>query len=346
VGLPFFVTPGRAAPALTAPGDGPIIAAMQTILRTESLTKTFEVGVRRRRVQAVRDVSLAVHEGEIFGFVGPNGAGKTTTIKMLMGLIFPTSGRAFIFDAPIPSADAKRRIGYLPENPSYYEFLTGREALRFFGALSGVAKAALEARCDELLGLVGLSDAADRQIRKYSKGMQQRLGIAQALVGDPAFVVLDEPMSGLDPIGRKEVRDLILELKRRGKTVFFSTHILPDVEALADRVGVILGGKLRDVGRLHDLLSPRVQSVEAVVDAPGRAREPLAGGRLLSQEGDRLGLSFPDLETANAAVAAVLAAGGALVSLAPHRETLEDFFMRRLEEGRAAGEAPRAPESA
>jgi len=318
---------------------------VQTILRTEALSKTFEVGVRRRRVQAVSELSLAVAEGEIFGFVGPNGAGKTTTIKMLMGLIFPTSGRAFIFDAAIPSPDAKRRIGYLPENPSYYEFLTGAEALRFFGALSGVPGAALEARCAELLELVGLSDAADRQIRKYSKGMQQRLGIAQALVGDPAFVVLDEPMSGLDPIGRKEVRDLILELKRRGKTVFFSTHILPDVEALADRVGVILAGKLRDVGHLHDLLSPRVRSVEVVLDAPEPARARVSGGRLVSQDGDRLALSFPDLESANAAVSSALSAGAALVSLAPHRETLEDFFMRRLEEGRATGEAGRAPES-
>jgi ABC-2 type transport system ATP-binding protein len=314
------------------------------VLRTESLSKTFEVGVRRRRVEAVRDVSLSVEEGEIFGFVGPNGAGKTTTIKMLMGLIFPTGGRASIFEAPIPSLAAKARIGYLPENPSYYEFLTGREALRFFGELSGVRGAALEARATELLELVGLADAGERQIRKYSKGMQQRLGIAQALVGDPAFLVLDEPMSGLDPIGRKEVRDLVLELKRRGKTVFFSTHILPDVESLCDRVGVILGGRLRDVGRISDLLSARVHSVEVVVDVPEGARDRVGRGRLVFQEGARLGLAFADLPSANAAAQAVLAAGGALVSLVPHRETLEDFFLRRLEEGRVAGEAGRAPE--
>ena len=316
----------------------------QTILRTEKLSKTFEVGVRRKRVQAVKDLDLAVEEGEIFGFVGPNGAGKTTTIKMLMGLIFPTSGKAFIYDAPIPSTEAKRRIGFLPENPSYYEFLTGKEALRFFGQLSGVAAPELIRRVDELLELVGLSDAADRQIRKYSKGMQQRLGIAQALVGDPSFVVLDEPMSGLDPIGRKDVRDLILELKRRGKTVLFSTHILPDVEALADRVGVILGGQMRDVGRISELLSPRIRSVEVVIDVPEAAREAVAAGRLVSRDQARLGLSFADLETANGAVAAALSAGGALVSMVPHRETLEDFFVRRLEEGKAAGRAGRAPE--
>src|SRR5512140_1422927 len=244
------------------------------ILRTEGLTKTFEVGVRRRRVHAVDGLTLSVNEGEIFGFVGPNGAGKTTTIKMLMGLIFPTSGKAWIFDAPIPSNASKARIGYLPEHPAWYEFLTGLEALRFFARLAGVEAAAARKRCDELLGLVGLSDAADRQLRKYSKGMQQRLGIAQALVGDPAFVVLDEPMSGLDPIGRKEMRDLILELKKLGKTVFFSTHILPDVETLCDRVGVILNGRLRDVGRLGELLSPRVRQVEVTAVVPTGAREP------------------------------------------------------------------------
>jgi ABC-2 type transport system ATP-binding protein len=308
------------------------------ILRTEGLSKTFEVGFRRRRVEAVKDLTLEVAQGEIFGFVGPNGAGKTTTIKMLMGLIYPTRGRAFIFDSPIPSRAAKSRIGYLPENPAFYDFLTGREAMRLFAELSGVERAVREARCDELLGLVGLSEAAGRQIRKYSKGMQQRLGIAQGLVADPAFVVLDEPMSGLDPIGRKDVRDLMLELKRRGKTIFFSTHILPDVETICDRVGVILGGKLRDVGRLGDLLSPRVRTVELTLSAPPSARGSLSRGRLLQEEGDLLTVAFDDEGAADAAVRAVLAGGGRLVSLTPHRETLEDFFVRRLEEERAGSE--------
>ena len=310
------------------------------ILRTEGLTKIFDVGlVRRRRVVAVEDLSLAVEEGEIFGFVGPNGAGKTTTIKMLMGLIHPTRGRAFIFEAPIPSRTSKARIGYLPEHPAYYEFLTGREALRFFAELAGVARAEREGRCESLLSLVGLSDAQDRQIRKYSKGMQQRLGIAQALVADPAFVVLDEPMSGLDPVGRKEMRDVILELKRRGKTVFFSTHILPDVETLCDRVGVILGGRLRDVGRLGDLLSPRTRSIEVTALVPAAARETVGRGTLLRQEGERLTLSFDEEGAADAALAALLGAGGKLVACTRHRETLEDFFMRRLEEERGAGRA-------
>jgi ABC-2 type transport system ATP-binding protein len=315
-----------------------------TILRTQGLTKTFDVGlVRRRRVNAVDDLTLQVHEGEIFGFVGPNGAGKTTTIKMLMGLIHPTRGEAFIFDAPIPSRASKRKIGYLPEHPAWYEFLTGREALRFFARLAGVSGEAAARRCDELLELVGLTEAAGRQIRKYSKGMQQRLGIAQALVGDPVFVVLDEPMSGLDPIGRKEVRDLILELKRLGKTVFFSTHILPDVETLCDRVGVILSGKLRDSGRLGDLLSPRVRQVEVSAVVPASAREPFGRGRLLSAEGDRLTVAFDDPGAADAAVAAVAAGGGRVVQVTPHRETLEDFFVRRIEEERASRASAAAP---
>jgi len=312
------------------------------ILRTEGLTKTFEVGVRRRRVHAVDGLTLSVNEGEIFGFVGPNGAGKTTTIKMLMGLIFPTSGDAWIFDAPIPSKDSKARIGYLPEHPAWYEFLTGLEAMRFFARLSGLSRAEEARRCEELLALVGLSGAADLQIRKYSKGMQQRLGIAQALVADPAFVVLDEPMSGLDPVGRKEVRDLILELKRRGKTVFFSTHILPDVEALCDRVGVIIGGKLRDVGTLETLLSARVTGVEATFSGAG-ADGPFAGATPVAREGGRSTWSFADETSADAAVRAVVEAGGRVAMLTSHRETLEDFFMRRLEGAPGAPAAPTAP---
>ncbi len=310
------------------------------ILRTEGLTKVFEVGLRLRKVTAVDDLTLSVEEGEIFGFVGPNGAGKTTTIKMLMGLIFPTRGRAFIFDATIPSAASKARIGYLPEHPAWYEFLTGIEAMEFFARLSGVPAAEQRRRCDDLLGLVGLSDAAGRQIRKYSKGMQQRLGIAQALVGDPAFVILDEPMSGLDPVGRKEMRDLILELRKKGKTVFFSTHILPDVESLCDRVGVIVGGRLRDVGRIGDLLSPEVKSVEVTAAARDGARQALAAGKVLAEEGDRLTVSFGDPAEADRAVRALVAAGGQLVALTRHRETLEDFFVRRL--GEAAVSEPRA----
>ena len=301
----------------------------QTILRTERLSKTFEVGVRRKRVQAVKDLDLAVEEGEIFGFVGPNGAGKTTTIKMLMGLIFPTSGKAFIYDAPIPSVEAKRRIGFLPENPSYYEFLTGREALRFFGQLSGVGPSVLSPRLEELLELVGISDAADRQIRKYSKGMQQRLGIAQALVGDPSFVVLDEPMSGLDPIGRKDVRDLILELRRRGKTVLFSTHILPDVEMICDRVGIIVKGRLSRLGRIDEFTD--LESQETEVCLKGLSPETIgklekdAGAPVI--RGTLAYFTLPTQEKAQAFIAGAQGQGATLISLTPKRRSLEDIFL-------------------
>ena len=316
------------------------------ILRTEGLSKTFEVGVRRRRVEAVSDLTLSVPEGEIFGFVGPNGAGKTTTIKMLMGLIFPTRGRAFLFDAPIPSAEAKARCGYLPEHPAFHEFLTGAEAMQLFATLAGVASADRRRRCDELLGLVGLADAAGRQVRKYSKGMQQRLGLAQALVADPALVVLDELMSGLDPNGRREVRDLILELRARGKTVFFSTHILPDVETLCDRVGIVIGGRLRDVGRLGELLSPRVQAVEVTAVAGAGGEAALAGGRVISRDGEQVTALFDGEEAAQEAVGALARGGGRLLSFTPHRETLEDFFLRRLKEQPAAsGPGEAAPVS-
>ncbi len=315
------------------------------ILRTEGLSKVFEVGFRRRKVEAVRDLDLTVEEGEIFGFVGPNGAGKTTTIKMLMGLIYPTRGKAFVFDAPIPSRDARRRIGYLPENPSFHEFLTGREVMQFLARLSGVPPAGVRQRCDALLELTGLAHAAGRQVRKYSKGMTQRLGIAQALLGDPSFVILDEPMSGLDPVGRKEVRDLILDLKRAGKTVFFSTHILPDVETLCDRVGVIIEGRLRDVGRIGDLLSTRVHGVEVAAelpDGPLPGEGPVSTGRVIARDGRTVTLAFGDESAAEAALRAILAAGGRVQSLVRHRETLEDFFLRRLREAEERRDVPAA----
>jgi ABC-2 type transport system ATP-binding protein len=310
------------------------------VLRTEGLSKVFELGVRRRKVAAVEDLTLSATEGEIFGFVGPNGAGKTTTIKMLMGLIFPTRGRAFIFDAPIPSDTAKKRIGYLPENPAYYEFLSGLEAMRFFAQLAEVPSSEVDRRSKGLLERVGLADAADRQIRKYSKGMLQRLGIAQALVADPAFVILDEPMSGLDPLGRKEVRDLILELKQQGKTVFFSTHILTDVETLCDRMAVIMHGRLRDVGKLGDLISAKVRSTEVTADLDGGDASALSGGRLLARDGTRVTVVFDDENEADAAVRVVVTSGARLIALTRHRETLEDFFLRRLGEGPAASGAP------
>src|SRR6185369_2454541 len=221
-----------------------------SVIELTQLTKDYETGfLRKKRVRALDHLSLEVRRGEIFGFLGPNGAGKTTTLKLLMRLIYPTSGGARILGRAIDDVETHSRIGYLPENPYFYDYLTGRELLDYTAALFGMPRDVIATRGQELLALVGLDSArANRQLRKYSKGMLQRIGIAQALVNDPEVVFLDEPMSGLDPIGRREVRDLLLSLREQGKTVFFSSHILSDVEALCDRAAILSRGKLHRCG--------------------------------------------------------------------------------------------------
>ena len=317
----------------------------EPVLVTKGLTKVFKVGVRRKTVLAVQDLSMEILRGEIFGFLGPNGAGKSTTIKMLMGLIFPTRGEARIFGEPIPSRTAKLRMGFLPENPYFHDFLTPAELLRFAGRLCGVSSGELAQRIPKLLDLVGLSKFRDIPLRKFSKGMVQRAGIAQALVNDPALVVFDEPMSGLDPLGRKDVREVIFRLKEEGKTVFFSTHILPDVEAICDRVGLMLSSQLKELGRLDDLLSAQTRVVDLIVE--GISEELKAS---LSQRASRavpkgqgVALTFAEEDHADAAVREIMASGGRLVSLTRHRETLEDLFVRRFKEvGGKPSEAARA----
>ncbi|MFQ5946575.1 MAG: ABC transporter ATP-binding protein, partial [Anaerolineae bacterium] len=232
------------------------------VLKTEGLTKEFRSGFWRSRVRVLHDLNLEVRQGETFGYLGPNGAGKTTTMNLIMGLIHPTTGRAWILGRDVSDVAVKAEIGFLPENPYFYTYLTGREFLDFYGQLFGIPYRERRRRIDELLDLVGLSKAGKLQLRKYSKGMLQRIGLAQALINDPQAVFLDEPMSGLDPVGRKEVRDLILDLKARGKTVFFSTHIIPDVEMICDRVGIIVNGRLIRVGPLDELLGSDVESIE------------------------------------------------------------------------------------
>src|SRR5207302_4193613 len=220
------------------------------------LEKTYSVGFCRKRPnRALRLLRLTVEEGEIFGFLGPNGAGKTTTLKLLMGLVFPTAGSARILGMDANDPRVKAQIGFLPEQPYFYDYLTARELLEYYGQLSGVAAKDRAKKVEAMLQRVGLPDAGDIQLRKFSKGMLQRLGLAQAIVHDPKLVFLDEPMSGLDPMGRREVRDLIQQMRHEGKTVFFSTHILSDAEALCDRVGVIHQGELRGVGAVAELTS-------------------------------------------------------------------------------------------
>lgn len=310
------------------------------IVQAEALRKVFRVGFWGRRVVAVEGLSLEVRRGEVFGFLGPNGAGKTTTLKMLMGLIYPTSGHASIFGHPVGDEAAKAKLGFLPESPYFYEYLTGREFLKFYGHLFGLWGKSLDRRVDELLELVGMTHARDLQLRKFSKGMLQRVGIAQALINDPELVVLDEPMSGLDPVGRKEVRDLIFRLKESGKTVMFSSHILHDAELLCDRVAMIMKGKLVACGQVSDLIeSGATRQVEMVIDRltqEGLEHVKAFGCQVVAQ-GDRVMIVLKNPQQVDNALEIIRAAKATLVSLTPHKASLEDLFIREVK-----GEQPTA----
>ena len=263
------------------------------------LRKTYRTPFARKKVEALRGVTFHVERGHIFGFVGPNGAGKTTTIRTLMGLIRPSGGRAALLGHPLGSRAARFKIGFLPESPYFYDYLTVGELCDLAGRLFGMPHAARKRRADELIDKVGLGGARGLPLKKFSKGMLQRAGLAQALMNDPELVVLDEPMSGLDPIGRKEVRDLILELRDQRKTVFFSTHILSDVEAITDRVAIIARGELQAHGTPAELVSQRLQGVEVVIRLPATAADGdagLAGGATRIRRVGTIGLKESRIE--------------------------------------------------
>jgi ABC-2 type transport system ATP-binding protein len=303
-------------------------------LATHELTKDYAVGFwRKRPYRALDRLTLEVEPGEVFGFLGPNGAGKTTTLKLLMGLVFPTAGRAELLGRPIGDPAAKRRIGYLPENPYFYDYLTGQELLEYFAGLFGFGPAERRARASRLLDEVGIGAERRLQLRKYSKGMLQRVGIAQALLNDPELVVFDEPMSGLDPLGRREVRALILRLRDRGCTVFFSSHVLSDAEALCSRVAILARGRLVASGRLAEMVQFRVRGWELVVsnldDQLARSLEGRAR-RLVRISDRRYAIELPLDPPPERVLADLTAAGAALVSLNPIRETLEDFFVQQV----------------
>ncbi|MBI5512858.1 MAG: ABC transporter ATP-binding protein [Deltaproteobacteria bacterium] len=281
-------------------------------------------------VHAVRDVSFDVRRGEIFGFLGPNGAGKTTTLKTLLGLIFPTRGTVRLFGQPVTARAVRRRLGYLPENPYLYQYLTARELMDLFGRLAGLDAETRARRGPELLERVGLSTAMDRPVRKYSKGMLQRAGLAQALLGDPDLLILDEPMTGLDPIGRKEVRDLILEERRRGRTVLFSSHILSDVELLCDRVAILKGGELAAYGSLDSLLQRGTRITEVEL---GDVNDALRGalGALdvrLSPLREHLSVTITGEDLTRDVLRLALDHGARVLGVTPRRESLEDLFLR------------------
>ena len=306
-------------------------------IRTEGLTKNYSVGFwRSRPYVALDNLTLDVAAGEIFGFLGPNGAGKTTTLKLLMQLIFPTSGRAWILDRPAGDVAMRRRIGYLPENPSFYDNVSAEELLDYFAALFGYRGAERRRRVSALLDEVGLGAERRMQLRKYSKGMIQRVGLAQALINDPEVVFLDEPMSGLDPIGRRHVRDIIIRLRDRGATVFFSSHILGDAETMCSRVAIVAGGKLVASGSLAEMVPFRIRGWDLVLSGltADAAASMQARGASATAIGDgRYHVVLPSTASSDEAIAFAQSLGAQLVSVNPVRDTLEDFFLARVQQG-------------
>ena len=304
-------------------------------IRTEALTKHYSVGFWSPRPYVALDsLNLEVSPGEVFGFLGPNGAGKTTTLKLLMQLIFPTSGRAEILGRPVGDVAVKRRIGYLPENPTFYDNVSAEELLSYFASLFGYRGAERKQRVARLLDEVGLGAERRLQLRKYSKGMVQRVGLAQALLNDPEVVFLDEPMSGLDPLGRRHVRDIILRLRDRGTTVFFSSHILSDAEAICSRVGIVASGRLVAAGPLAEMVPFQIRGWELTVanitDAAARLLVEL-GAESMQITADRHHIRLPASVAPEGAVARISAAGGQVLSLSPVRDTLEDFFVAQVQ---------------
>jgi ABC-2 type transport system ATP-binding protein len=297
-------------------------------LVTRGLGKTYR-GVGKKAVHALDSLDLTVHAGEVFGFLGRNGAGKTTTIKLLCSLLKPSRGEATVFGIPARRREARRQIGYLPEQPYFYEYLTPRETIAFYGRLLGLSRQQRGEEWERLADLLELRSIADRRIKGFSKGMRQRIGFAVALVGDPPLLILDEPMSGLDPLGRRMIRELILQQRDAKKTIFFSSHVLGDVEQICDRAGLVVQGRLTQSGRIDELLTGRIRQVD--VTARGLSEAQAQG---LAAQADHYRVledlhcfSTPDAESADALVRAIHAAGGTLAECTPVRKSLEDFFI-------------------
>ena len=307
-------------------------------IETENLSKEYPYGfLNLKKRMSLENLNLRVESGEVFGFLGPNGAGKSTTIKLLMRLIFPTSGRARILGKSIEDVSTHQVVGYLPEQPYFYDYLTAAELLDYFARFHRLTASDRRERIEKMLKKVGLETAKRIQLRKYSKGMLQRVGMAQAILHQPEVVVLDEPMSGLDPLGRREVRDIILELKREGRTVLFSTHILSDAEMLCDRVGVIVGGKLRGVGTPGEMVGMRTQGMEILFEVEGAAKKFALMDRA-TRTGERYRVEVSEGELYGA-LNELNSVGARVLSVAQIKPTLEDFFMHLVEADRAQASA-------
>jgi len=299
---------------------------METVLRIDNLHKSFKIGFIPRKKKILKGISLRVRKGEIFGYLGPNGAGKTTTLKCILGLILQDEGTIEIFGHSNQKTQAREKTGFLPENPYFYDYLTGLEFLRFYCDLTLVKKEEKEKRAKNLLDLVGLQHAANLQLRKFSRGMLQRIGLAQALINNPSLVFLDEPLGGLDPIGRKEIRDVIVRLKKEEKTVFLSSHILQDIEMVCDRVAILVDGQIINQGPLQDLISEKVFFTE--ITLTGVEVKDLQGlGEFYSAQGGRILLKVFEEEKVEDVFRLVQAKKGKIHSLIPRSKTLEDIFV-------------------
>jgi len=301
-------------------------------IEIQGLSKDYAVGFWKKQLRpALKPLTLSVEAGETFGFLGPNGAGKTTTLKLLMGIIFPTSGSATILGKDFHDPDVKRRIGFLPEQPYFYDYLSATELLDYYAQLAGVHNQERKEKIPELLKKVGLGDVGDRQLRKFSKGMLQRVGIAQAIIHDPEVVFLDEPMSGLDPLGRYEVRELIQGLKDEGKTIFFSTHILSDAEALCDRVGIIHKGELRGIGAINDIRTSVAGRSEVIWDG-AEALSAVSGTLIESHVTSGTVRGIVRTEDIDTVLEQLRRQRARLISVTTLHGTLEEFFLERTSE--------------
>lgn len=301
----------------------------KSAITAKNLSKSFTKGVKRQCVNALKDLSFDIEQGEVFGFIGSNGAGKSTTIKILMGLLKPSHGQAWFFGQPITDPASRKRIGYLSENPRFYDYLTPKELMRLLGGIRGTAEEDIRRKTNKLLEMVELQDVADRKIGGFSKGMTQRFGIAAALFDDPDLLILDEPMSGLDPLGRHLVASLIRDLQDQGKTIFFSTHIIPDIETLCDRVGILVRGHQKYVGSIQEALYPKGNLFEITVRLPEQSHlaQTLIGQQNLLWRKDSLH-KFEISETEISAIAqSVTGGGGSIVTLEPKRRSLEELFL-------------------
>ena len=300
----------------------------QNVIETKDLNKIYKTHLFGRPNHVLKDLNLGVKKGEIYGFIGPNGAGKTTTIKILVNLIYPSSGTAYILGQDTRKVDVKRKVGFLPENPYFYEYLKPREFLYFCGRLFGYTTKEIIKKTDRLLDLVGLLDVDDVPLRNFSRGMLQRIGIAQSLINDPSLVILDEPLSGLDPVGRKDVKDILLSLREQGKTVFFSTHILADVEMICDRAGILIQGRLVKVGSLSELLAGEVRSIDIILSDVGT--DTLEKIRTLVTKyfikDNKIFVSVNSEEEVTEIQKVVSKDSSRIISIVPHSKTLEDYF--------------------